>query len=119
MSSYEEELELNDWVVVTNPIKHREIATIQAQAWRDLKKEEGVFVIDTLLDTGLSHDLWICDFCNAQIPVSDEEGKMLSITIWNNSRALCENCLTEFKSKWATDDDETYNCRCGCSREEE
>ena len=117
MADYEEELEPNDWVVVKDPIKHREIATEVAIEFRKTVAEsKGVFYIDTLLDTGITNDLWLCDFCNDKIPVfvegSDEK---LPITIWNNSRALCESCLKEFKEKWTTDKDETYNCRCGCS----
>lgn len=111
--------ECNDWVIVKDPIKHREIATQIALEYRKVQTEqEGVFVIDTLLDTGLSHDLWVCDFCNEQIPVKDNEGNNLSITIWNNSRALCERCLTKWKSQVSTDDDETYDCKCGCSGKE-
>ena len=117
MADYEEELEPNDWVVVKDPIKHREIATEVAIEFRKTVAEsKGVFYIDTLLDTGITNDLWLCDFCNDKIPVfvegSDEK---LPITIWNNSRALCESCLRVFKEKWTTDEDETYNCRCGCS----
>ena len=117
--SEEEYIEPNDWVVVQDPIKHREISVADSIKFREQQsKADGVFFIDTLLDTGITNDLWICDFCNDQIPVQDEEGKPLSIIIWNNSRALCEKCLTEFKGKWATEQDETYNCECGCSRKD-
>lgn len=121
MSDYDEELEPNDWVIVNNPIKHRQIAREAAIEFRKTVTEsKGVFYIDTLLDTGLSDELWICDFCNEQIPVYVGDTKELSpITIWNNSRALCDSCLKDFKEKWTTDDDETYDCECGCSKSEE
>jgi len=116
MSEY---IEPNDWVVVENPIKHREISVLASIKFREQQsKRDGVFFIDTLLDTGIPNDLWICDFCNAEIPVQDDEGKTLSVIIWNNSRALCEECLTDFKGKYSTEQDQTYNCECGCSRED-
>lgn len=121
MSDYDEELEPNDWVIVQNPIKHREIATVAAIEFRKTVAErKGVFYIDTLLDTGLANDLWLCDFCNDIIPVYVEGTKeVIPLTIWNNSRALCDSCLKDFKEKWTTDKDETYDCECGCSKTEE
>lgn len=117
MADYEEELEPNDWVIVQDPIKHREIATeVALEFRRTVAEDKGVFYIDTLLDTGIENDLWLCDFCNDRIPVYKEDTKeLIPLTIWNNSRALCESCLRVFKEKWSTDEDETYNCRCGCS----
>ena len=39
------------------------------------------------------------------MPVQDDKGKPLSIIIWNNSRALCDKCLTDFKGKYSTEQD--------------
>ena len=50
MSEY---IEPNDWVVVQNPIKHREISVLASIKFREQQsKADGVFFIDTLLDTG-------------------------------------------------------------------
>lgn len=120
MSDYDEELEPNDWVKVKNPIKHRKIARENSIKWRKENPITHIFQFDMLLDTGIADDMWLCDFCNNLIPVYVGDTKELStITIWNNSRALCDSCLKDFKEKWSTKEDETYDCECGCSKTEE
>ena len=107
-------IDSNHWYMVTNPVLHRQIARVEAMRFRRENQERGgVFYIDTLLDTGLADDFWICDMCNEVIPIDKP------IPIWNNSRAMCKQCRNDIDSKYATPYDTVQNCECGCSEKEE
>ena len=107
-------MESNHWYMVNDPILHRQIARVEAMRFRRENQERGgVFYIDTLLDTGLADDFWLCDMCNEVIPVDKP------IPIWNNSRAMCKTCKHDIDTKYATPYDTVQNCECGCSEIEE
>jgi hypothetical protein len=79
----------DDLRFVVRPTAHREIerrADATDPAIRELERQ-GIAVIQIWPE---SNDLWICDFCNTQIPVEDDIALVPVLGTW----ALCPSCVT-------------------------
>lgn len=122
--------------IIANPITHREVYyTTQRVSWLLQKMRaarEGYTYIDTVFETNIPHDLWVCDFCNMTIPVGnkDKQEKVnLLVSTYNveelkkqandgeviGGNALCDSCFNEYKIKYPLID----KVICGCCRSPE
>ena len=107
-------------IIISNPIRHRANDRAERTAYYE-KYGQDDFVFDTLTDTNIPDDLWICDFCNVPIEVVDLANQPKSIWI-HLSYALCGNCVDDLVNK-EDDTQDTINsndvefCQC-CVGEE-
>jgi len=115
MTMYEEE-EID--LIISNPVLHRANDREYAEQMRELtkNKDNGFIYIDTLLDTGLTDDFWICDMCNDQIIVLDDEGEPISVYLWLQSRALCMDCIDKYDNKGYLNEGKMF-CPCCIGKE--
>ena len=85
-------IEMIQWIV--NPTAHRRKQRLFAEAMYEKNKkvheQNGFFFIDTLVDSGLPDDLWLCDLCNCEINVD------LRIPVVDNL-AMCMTCYRKNK----------------------
>ena len=79
--------------IISNPMLHRKNDRAERVAYYD-KYGQDDFVFDTLTDTNIPDDMWICDLCNTPIEVVDKANKPKSLWIHLNY-ALCGNCVDE------------------------
>jgi len=82
----------DDLRFVTRPVAHREMYRREVAGQTHLRQEweqRGVVIITS---TPASNDLWICDLCNAVIPVAAEHTLIPLI----GSYALCGTCVTGY-----------------------
>lgn len=123
------------WLVIPNPIKHRQVARVEAHMYYDQSKKQaqemGFEFISQLVDSDIPDDLWICDMaCNNSIDATQPIN--LSCTIddlesikkeadagqpISGGYALCGKCFQEMKSKYP----EYFKRKviCGCCRTEQ
>jgi len=122
------------WLVIPNPIKHRQFARLKAHMTyaTDKKQAEemGLHFISQLVDSDIPDDLWICDMaCNSSIDATQPIN--ISCTIDDideairdanageqivGGHAMCGSCFQELKNKYPQ-----YFKRkviCGCCRVE-
>jgi len=96
------------FVVYENPITHRQnigsAITIQFD-------NQPTQVIE------IAESDWICDFCNSQIKIFDEEENQLSVFCLNNSNAVCMNCYFELIKKDKSLNKEYGICQCCMDKE--
>jgi len=82
------------WII--NPIKHRKRLRINAELNYESNKkaheDNGFFFIDTLVESNIPDDLWICDLCNASIDADNR------IPVADNL-ALCNECFAKWNTK--------------------
>ena len=95
--------------IVKNPVLHRAKDRLQREQFYKENGRHDVF-FDTLIDTGIGDDEWVCDFCNTQIEVGTFD-KPTSVYI-HGSYALCTNCLYEYKAKYPEEFQVEQTCVC-------
>ncbi|MBO71658.1 MAG: hypothetical protein CL508_05235 [Actinobacteria bacterium] len=103
-------------LIVSNPVLHRANDREYAEKMRKQNEDSGVIYIDTLLDTGLTDDFWICDMCNDQINVVDEQGESISVYLWLQTRALCGNCIDKYEEQGYLNEGKMF-CPCCIGKE--
>ena len=79
--------------IISNPILHRRKDRAKRTAYFD-KYGRDDFVFDTLIDTNIPDNLWVCDFCNLSIEVVDLANQPKSIWV-HLGYALCGDCVDE------------------------
>tara|TARA_R110000744_G_scaffold57051_1_gene120132 strand:+ start:355 stop:696 length:342 start_codon:yes stop_codon:yes gene_type:complete len=84
-------------IIITNPILHRQKDRAERTAYYDKHGKDNV-IFDTLIDTDIPNDLWVCDFCNVSIEVVDLANQPKSIWV-HLGYALCGNCVDDIVSK--------------------
>ena len=98
-------------IIVEQPVLHRQNDRKEREAfYKENGKNGNVF--DTLIDTGIADDFWVCDFCNAQIEVIKDK-KQVPVFI-HGSYALCKKCLNDYKEKYPEEFQIIQKCNC-CS----
>ena len=121
------------WLVIANPIRHRQVASIYAHMRyaeeKAMAEEMGAIYINQLVDTPMPNDLWVCDFCNSSIDTL--QAINITTTIHDmelakkdadaglpihGGHALCGSCFQ--KSKNNNPEYWTRKIICGCCRTE-
>ena len=101
--------------IVKNPVLHRAKDRLSREEYYKKNGRNDV-MFDTLLDTGIGDDDWICDFCNVSIEVGTKDNPQ-SVLI-HGSYALCPSCIKEYKTKYPEEFINQQDCKC-CIDEEE
>ena len=123
------------WLVIPNPIKHRQVAKVQAHMHYEENKKQaqelGFEFISQLVDSDIPDDLWVCDMaCNSSIDATQPIN--LSCTIddidevkreakagqqISGGYAMCGSCFQEMKNNYP----EYFERKviCGCCRTEQ
>jgi len=60
---------------------------------------------------------WLCDFCNSNIQIFDEQEIQMSVFVLNNNNALCMKCFFEIIKNDRTMADEFGLCQCCMDKE--
>ena len=106
---------IEEIVWVLNPVKHREVIRLTSEVNYDANKkayeEQGFFFIDTLVESGIPDDLWVCDLCNVQMNVE------IHIPVVDNL-AMCETCYKK-NEKYITPKTIEGECTLECCETEE
>lgn len=97
--------------IVEQPILHRSKDRLRREEYYKENGREDVF-FDTLVDTGIGDDEWICDFCNKQIPVIKEDSSEQIPIFIHGSYALCDSCKKEYEGKYPEEFQVVQTCPC-------
>jgi len=77
---------------VVRPAAHREAYRRRVAAEANLRTEMERLGVVVFTSVPADNSLWICDFCNSQIPVNGE----YTLIPLLGSHALCTSCVTTF-----------------------
>lgn len=97
-------------IIVTNPIIHRAKDRLAREEYYKNNKRDDMVIFDTLVDTGIGDDDWMCDFCNVPMDVGTVD-EPLGLLI-HGSYALCEPCVESSKKKYPEEFIDTQVCKC-------
>ena len=95
------------FVIYENPITHR---TNQGSHLSIVTDNETTTIPISPID-------WLCDFCNSNIQIFDEQEVQMSVFVLNNNNALCMKCFFATIKKDRTMADEFGLCGCCMDRE--
>lgn len=95
------------FVIYENPIQHR----------TNVGSHISIVTDNETSTIPISPIDWLCDFCNSNIQIFDEQEIQMSVFVLNNNNALCMKCFFEVIKKDRTMADEFGLCQCCMDKE--